>query len=88
MIKGALAIYQVFISPLLHFLIGPGFGCRYLPTCSQYCSESFHIHGPLGGMALSIRRLSRCHPFAQAGYDPVPRDIGKRRLNYQRIQGR
>ena len=28
--------YQLFISAPLHALGGPGCGCRYTPTCSQY----------------------------------------------------
>ena len=58
--------YQLIISPLL----GPR--CRYLPTCSEYALEAVEIHGILRGALLTIRRISRCHPGAPGGLDPVP----------------
>ena len=35
--------YQTFISAPLHALGGPGSGCRYTPTCSQYFIQAVHI---------------------------------------------
>ena len=46
--------------------------CRYIPTCSQYALEALRKHGPLKGSWLTLRRLSRCHPWGGSGYDPVP----------------
>jgi uncharacterized protein len=48
--------------------------CRYVPTCSEYAIEAIDRFGILHGGLMAIWRLLRCHPFAQAGYDPVPRD--------------
>lgn len=46
--------------------------CRYLPTCSNYALDAFEMHGALRGSWLSIRRISRCHPWGGSGWDPVP----------------
>ena len=58
--------YQLSISPLFP----PS--CRFTPTCSQYAIEAIRRHGPLKGLWLALRRLSRCHPWGGSGYDPVP----------------
>ncbi|MEM8844382.1 MAG: membrane protein insertion efficiency factor YidD [Pseudomonadota bacterium] len=59
-------LYQKFISPMTP----PS--CRFYPSCSQYAIEAIQVHGALKGTYLSIRRLSKCHPFHEGGLDPVP----------------
>jgi uncharacterized protein len=58
--------YQGAISPYLM----PS--CRFTPTCSAYGIEAIRIHGPFKGSWLTLKRLSRCHPWGGNGYDPVP----------------
>lgn len=58
--------YQWFISPLL------GSSCRFTPTCSQYGIEAIKKHGPFKGGWLTLKRISRCHPWGAHGHDPVP----------------
>ncbi|MEE2763053.1 MAG: membrane protein insertion efficiency factor YidD [Pseudomonadota bacterium] len=58
--------YQYAISPLM------ASHCRHYPTCSQYAIEAINRHGAAKGLLLAIRRLLRCHPWADGGYDPVP----------------
>lgn len=59
-------IYQWLISPLL----GPQ--CRFTPTCSNYSLQAFRKYGLFKGFWLSLKRISRCHPWGGHGEDPVP----------------
>ncbi len=45
--------------------------CRFYPTCSDYARESIEKFGIKKGVALSVKRILRCHPFTAGGYDPV-----------------
>ena len=46
--------------------------CRFEPTCSRYAQEAVLAHGWLRGSVLAVRRLGRCHPWNDGGFDPVP----------------
>ncbi|WP_287155031.1 membrane protein insertion efficiency factor YidD [Candidatus Solincola tengchongensis] len=46
--------------------------CRFYPTCSQYTMQAVKTYGPAKGLMMGVRRILRCHPFNQGGYDPVP----------------
>lgn len=46
--------------------------CRFYPTCSHYAMEAIETHGVRHGTSLTVRRLVRCQPFCQGGFDPVP----------------
>lgn len=59
-------LYQIVISPW----IGPK--CRFNPTCSHYGIAALKKHGLFKGIWLTIKRISRCHPWGSSGYDPVP----------------
>jgi len=72
MIRLLIRFYQIFLSPALHLLAGPGGGCRFEPTCSQYFLEAVEKHGNLKGSWLGVKRICRCHPWGGHGYDPVP----------------
>ena len=45
--------------------------CRFT-TCSQYAMEAVEKYGAAKGGYLALRRILRCHPFHEGGYDPVP----------------
>ena len=59
-------IYQKAISPYTP----PS--CRFTPTCSEYARQALLKHGPIKGLWLAIKRISRCPPWGGSGYDPVP----------------
>ena len=45
--------------------------CRFYPTCSQYALDAIDKYGTLKGVFLAIKRILRCNPFNEGGYDPV-----------------
>ena len=58
--------YQKYISPM-----SPP-TCRFYPTCSQYAIEAVEEHGAIKGSYLATRRILKCHPLHEGGFDPVP----------------
>lgn len=58
--------YQRHISPLFPPC------CRFYPTCSAYAAQAIEKYGAAKGGWLAFRRIIRCHPFNDGGYDPVP----------------
>ena len=59
-------IYQWLVSPIL------GNNCRHIPTCSEYTFDAIKYHGAIKGVALGAKRISKCHPWSEASFDPVP----------------
>ncbi len=59
-------LYRRFVSPML------GDNCRYRPSCSEYTQDALRLHGSVKGSWMSVKRISRCHPWHDGGYDPVP----------------
>jgi len=46
--------------------------CRFYPSCSEYAIEALKKFGLIKGGWLSVKRLSKCHPFNPGGFDPIP----------------
>jgi putative membrane protein insertion efficiency factor len=59
-------VYRYTLSPLL------GQECRFYPTCSRYAETALKKYGALQGVWLAAKRICRCHPWHDGGYDPVP----------------
>lgn len=63
---GLIWLYQKAISPMF-----PS-SCIYTPTCSNYAMQAIQKYGPIKGGFLAVKRILRCRPGMQGGYDPVP----------------
>ena len=70
-LTGLIQLYQFFLSPLL------GANCRHLPSCSHFAKDALIIHGPLRGSYFALKRILRCHPWAEPMVDPVPSPLKK-----------
>jgi putative membrane protein insertion efficiency factor len=70
LLSAPIRLYRLVLSPLLPH------ACRFTPSCSVYALEALRLHGPIKGLWLAARRLSRCHPITwlggSSGPDPVP----------------
>ena len=64
--KVLVLLYRWCLSPWL------GQNCRYVPSCSEYALDALTLHGPWRGSWLAVRRIFRCNPWVEGGYDPVP----------------
>ena len=65
-ILGLLRGYKRFVSPWLPQ------ACRFEPTCCEYMIQAIEKNGVIKGLFVGFRRLLRCHPFCEGGFDPVP----------------
>jgi len=63
---GLIKLYQNTVSKILPPV------CRFQPTCSQYAFQAIKRHGFIRGSWLAAKRIGRCNPFSEGGYDPVP----------------
>jgi len=58
--------YKLGLSPYL------GQNCRFQPGCASYAIQAIERFGLIHGSILAVKRIARCHPWHEGGYDPVP----------------
>jgi len=58
--------YRLLLSPSL------GSSCRFEPSCSAFAIDALQRHGAVWGIYLTLKRMARCHPWCEGGFDPVP----------------
>jgi putative membrane protein insertion efficiency factor len=63
---GLIRLYQNTVSKVLPSV------CRFQPTCSQYAVQAIKKYGFVRGSWMAAKRIVRCNPFTEGGYDPVP----------------
>ncbi len=59
-------IYQILISPFF-----PS-SCKFSPSCSKYGILAINKYGAFRGSLLTIKRILKCNPWSNGGYDPIP----------------
>tara|TARA_Y100001936_G_C15959333_1_gene604718 strand:- start:462 stop:677 length:216 start_codon:yes stop_codon:yes gene_type:complete len=68
-------IRKLFILPIILYqkILSPFFpsSCRFTPTCSEYSKQSILKYGLFKGSYLGVKRILKCHPWGESGYDPV-----------------
>lgn len=64
-------IYQGILSPSKGVLSVGYHTCKFIPSCSEYAYEAFQKKHFFKALFLSIKRIFRCNPFSNGGYDPV-----------------
>ncbi|MBU2567727.1 MAG: membrane protein insertion efficiency factor YidD [Elusimicrobia bacterium] len=68
-----ISLYRIISGVLaggVHALTGISAGCRFTPTCSEYTYQAVDSFGAIKGLMLGLRRVIRCHPFSEGGFDP------------------
>lgn len=61
--------YKFCISPILPKT------CGFVPTCSTYMEQAIKEFGPFKGTWLGVKRLLKCRPGGDCGFDPIPLNI-------------
>lgn len=67
-------VYRLTLSPII------GQQCRFYPTCSHYGEEAINRYGAWKGGWMALKRIGRCGPWCEGGYDPVPEIDTKNQL--------
>jgi|SaaInlStandDraft_6_1057023.scaffolds.fasta_scaffold236194_2 uncharacterized protein len=66
-------LYQKTLSPdhgLLSYKNPHGY-CKHYPSCSEYAYQAVEAYGVVKGGVKATKRVLKCNPFSQGGYDPI-----------------
>ncbi len=69
--KSVMVLIIKFYQRVISKYLLPGGRCRFYPTCSQYALEAYEKYGFFKGSYLAIKRILKCHPYNEGGYDPL-----------------
>lgn len=58
----------------ISFIVSERF-CRFDPSCSEYAYQAIDKFGVIKGGWLGLKRICRCHPWNEGGYDPPPGEV-------------
>ncbi len=72
-------LYRLLLSPFM------GQQCRFYPTCSHYGEEAIDKHGFIVGSWLTLKRILKCNPWHEGGFDYVP-DVKNSESNIDKIK--
>jgi len=45
--------------------------CKFKPTCSEYSYQAIEKYGVIKGGFKALKRILRCHPWSNGGWDPL-----------------
>jgi len=78
-----LSIVLIYIIKFYQKFISPGLpkSCRFYPTCSSYFIEALQKRGFFTGFYLGVKRILKCNPFFDGGFDPVPEKLIMKKIN-------
>lgn len=70
MAKLAIFLIRMYQNVISKYIL-KGNKCRFYPTCSAYSIQAYTKYGFFKGTYLTVRRILKCHPFHEGGYDPL-----------------
>jgi putative membrane protein insertion efficiency factor len=71
LIRVIIRLYQKIFSPDHGIFKRPYRGCRFYPSCSDYTLQAVEKFGAGKGVFLGVKRILKCHPWNEGGYDPI-----------------
>jgi putative component of membrane protein insertase Oxa1/YidC/SpoIIIJ protein YidD len=55
--------YRWVLSPVIHGLLGPHYGCRHELSCSRFFEQRVREEGWVRGGRKGVKRICTCHPW-------------------------